>query len=375
MDVPLWVWLATIGAMVVILAVDLAIVDHPWSKKSGPKEFGMKQAAWWAAFYVGLALVFGLGIWYFGGGTAAGEYYAGFLTEKSLSVDNLFVFYLIIGAFAVPKRYQHEVLLVGIVIALIMRGIFIALGAQAINRWSEVFYLFGAFLIYTAIKIVRDHMKQDEEDKDYTQSPAVRFVRRFYPVSNDYHGAKLTVKLDGVRHVTPMLMVIVAIGVTDLVFAVDSIPAIFGLTQDAYIVFTANAFALMGLRQLYFLLAGLMDKLVYISWGLSIIMAFIGVKMVLHALHENGVHVPEVGIATSLTVIIGVMAITVIASLVKARMDGNKEAGAVAASGGNSGGGEGGPSGESGESGGEGPDSGSGGSGSGGGVGSAGARH
>ncbi|MFW5419346.1 TerC family protein [Nocardiopsis sp. CNT-189] len=319
MDIPMWVWLATIGSMVAILAIDLAIVDHPWSKKSGPKEFGMKQAAWWAAFYVGIAILFGFGLWYFGGSTVAGEYFAGFLTEKSLSVDNLFVFYLIMGSFAVPKKYQHEVLLVGIVIALVMRGIFIAIGAQAINAWSEVFYLFGAFLIYTAVKIVRDHMKSDEEDQDYANSFAVRMVRKVWPVADDYHGAKLTVKLDGRRHVTPMLMVIVAIGVTDLVFAVDSIPAIFGLTQDAYIVFTANAFALLGLRQLYFLLAGLMDKLVYISWGLSIIMAFIGVKMILHALHENGVHVPEVGIATSLTVIIGVMTVTIVASLVKAR--------------------------------------------------------
>ncbi|WP_017541753.1 TerC family protein [Nocardiopsis halophila] len=319
MDVPTWVWFATIGAMVAILAVDLAIVDHPWSKKSGPKEFGVKQAAWWAAFYMAVAVLFGLGVWYFGGGTAAGEYFAGFLTEKSLSVDNLFVFYLIIGAFSVPKKYQHEVLLVGIVIALVMRGVFIAVGAQAINAWSEVFYLFGAFLIYTAVKIVRDHMKGDEEDKDYTDSFAVRMVRKVWPVADDYHGAKLTVRLDGRRHVTPMLMVIVAIGVTDLVFAVDSIPAIFGLTQDAYIVFTANAFALLGLRQLYFLLAGLMDRLVYISWGLSIIMAFIGVKMVLHALHENGVHVPDIGIATSLTVIIGVMTVTVVASLLKSR--------------------------------------------------------
>ncbi|MDA2808114.1 TerC family protein [Nocardiopsis suaedae] len=319
MDVPTWVWFATIGAMVAILAVDLAIVDHPWSKKSGPKEFGMKQAAWWAAFYMAVAVIFGFGIWYFGGATAAGEYFAGFITEKSLSVDNLFVFYLIIGAFAVPKKYQHEVLLVGIVIALIMRGIFIAVGAQAINAWSEVFYLFGAFLIYTAVKIVRDHMKGDDENEDYSDSFAVRMVRKVWPVADDYHGAKLTVRLKGRRHVTPMLMVIVAIGVTDLVFAVDSIPAIFGLTQDAYIVFTANAFALLGLRQLYFLLAGLMDRLVYISWGLSIIMAFIGVKMILHALHENGVHVPEIGIAASLTVIIGVMTVTIVASLLKSR--------------------------------------------------------
>ncbi|MFC4565336.1 TerC family protein [Nocardiopsis mangrovi] len=317
MDVPMWVWLATIGAMVVILAVDLAIVDHPWSKKSGPKEFGMKQAAWWAAFYIGIAILFGFGVWYYGGATIAGEYFAGFVTEKSLSVDNLFVFYLIMGSFAVPKRYQHEVLLIGIVIALVMRGIFIAIGAQAINAWSEVFYLFGAFLIYTAVKIVRDHLKKDEEDQDFTQSFAVRMVRQVWPVTDEYHGAHLTVKKEGRRHVTPMLLVIVAIGVTDLVFAVDSIPAIFGLTQDAYIVFTANAFALLGLRQLYFLLAGLMDRLTYISWGLAGIMVFIGIKMILHALHENGVHVPEISTGLSLTVILGVMTVTIVASLLR----------------------------------------------------------
>ncbi|GAA1468474.1 TerC family protein [Nocardiopsis exhalans] len=325
MNVPLWVWSATIAAMILILAVDLVIVDRPWSKTKGPKEFGIKQASWWAAFYIGIAIVFGLGVMYFGNPTSGAEYFAGFVTEKSLSIDNLFVFYLLMTAFAVPKKYQHEVLLVGIVIAIVMRGIFIVLGAQVINAWSEVFYLFGVFLIYTGYKIVRDHVKGGEEEKDFTQTPVVRLVKRFWPVTKDYHGAKLTVKLDGRRHVTPMLLVIVAIGVIDLVFAVDSIPAIFGLTQDAYIVFTANAFALMGLRQLYFLLAGLMDRLAYISWGLSAIMVFIGVKMILHALHENGVHVVEVGIGTSLTVILGVMTITVVGSLVKSGIDKRRE--------------------------------------------------
>ncbi|WP_017616463.1 TerC family protein [Nocardiopsis salina] len=326
MNVPLWVWVATIGAMVAILVLDLIIVDHPWSKKKGPSEFGTRQAAWWAAFYIAIAVVFGLGVMYFGGATAGAEYFAGFVTEKSLSIDNLFVFYLLIGAFAVPRRYQHEVLLVGIVIAIVMRGFFIVLGAQVINAWSEVFYLFGVLLIWTAYKIVRDHVKGGEDQKDFTQNPVVRGVKRFWPVTEDYHGAKMTVKFDGVRYITPMLLVIVAIGVIDLVFAVDSIPAIFGLTQDAYIVFTANAFALMGLRQLYFLLAGLMDRLAYISWGLSAIMLFIGVKMILHALHENGVHVPEVGIGLSLTVILGVMTVTVAGSLLKTRVDKRGEA-------------------------------------------------
>jgi len=225
----------------------------------------------------------------------------------------------------VPKKYQHEVLLIGIVLALAMRGVFIVVGAQAINAWSEVFYLFGAFLIYTAVKIVRDNVKgSEEEETDYTESFAVRMLRKVWPVADGYHGSRLTVRIDGRRHVTPMLMVIVAIGVTDLVFAVDSIPAIFGLTQDAYLVFTANAFALLGLRVLYFLLAGLMDKLAYISWGLAAIMVFIGVKMLLHALHENGVHVPEVGTGLSLGVILGVMTVTVVASVLKARSDAKK---------------------------------------------------
>lgn len=321
MNVPLWVWVVTIVAMVAILVLDLLIVDRPWSKEKGPREFGTRQAAWWAAFYIAIAVVFGFGVMIFGNAQAGAEYFAGFVTEKSLSIDNLFVFYLLISAFAVPKKYQHEVLLVGIVIAIVMRGIFIVLGAQVINAWSEVFYLFGAFLIYTAYKIVRDHVKGDEHEQDFTQTPVVRLVKRFWPVTDEYHGAKMTVRFNGRRYITPMLLVILAIGVIDLVFAVDSIPAIFGLTQDAYIVFTANAFALMGLRQLYFLLAGLMDRLAYISWGLSAIMLFIGVKMILHALHENGVHVVEIGIGASLTVIIGIMAVTVVGSLLKSRTD------------------------------------------------------
>lgn len=321
MDVPLWVWLATIGAIVVVLAVDLAIVDRPWSKTSGPREFGMRQAAWWAAFYMALALVFGIGVWIFGGATPAGEYFAGFLTEKSLSVDNLFIFYLIISGFAVPRRYQHEVLLIGIVMALIMRGIFIAVGAQAVNAFSEVFYLFAVLLLYTAWKIMREQAAGDHNDKDYTNSAPVRAIKRVMPVTDTYHGARLTVRQAGRRFATPMLLVIVAIGVTDLIFALDSIPAIFGLTQDAYIVFTANAFALMGLRQLYFLLAGLMDRLAYIGWGLAAIMVFISIKMLLHALGEDGISVPEINIALSLTVIIGVMTVTVVASLWRSARD------------------------------------------------------
>lgn len=316
MNVPAWLWFATIAAMIVVLAVDLAIVDRPWSGR--PRAFGLRQAAGWACFYIGVAVLFGLGLWYLAGGDVAGEYFAGYLTEKSLSVDNLFVFYLVIDGFAVPRRNRHEVLLIGVVVALVMRGVFIAIGAQAINAWSEVFYVFGAFLLYTAVKIVRDHLR-GAEDKDYTQGRAVRLIRRIWPVTETYHDGRLTLRREGRRLATPLLLVIITIGVVDLVFAVDSIPAIFGLTDEAYIVFTANAFALLGLRQLYFLLAGLMDRLTYISWGLAVIMAFIGAKMILHALHENGVHVPQIGTLTSLFVIIGVLAVTVAASLVRSR--------------------------------------------------------
>jgi tellurite resistance protein TerC len=322
MDVPFWVWAVTIGAIVVILAVDLAIVDHPWSKKRGPREFGIRQAAWWAAFYIALAIAFGIGLGILGGAQAGAEYFAGYVTEKSLSVDNLFIFYLIITGMAVPRRYQHEVLLVGIVLALVMRGLFIWVGAAAINAWSEVFYLFAALLIYTAVKIIRDEVKGKEASAgDYTDNAVLRQIKKVIPFTDTYQGGALFVRRAGRIFATPMLMVIVAIGITDLVFAVDSIPAIFGLTQDPYIVFTANAFALMGLRQLYFLLAGLMDRLAYISWGLALIMVFIGVKMLLHALHENGLPVPEVGIAVSLTFILGVMLVTVVASLWKSARD------------------------------------------------------
>jgi tellurite resistance protein TerC len=274
-------------------------------------------------FYVALAVVFGLGIWYFAGGTYAGEFFAGYITEYSLSVDNLFVFVIIMTSFAVPAVHQHRVLLVGIVIALVMRGLFIAVGAAAINALSWVFYLFAAFLIYTAVNMVRQGIAGDEEE--WTEPRVVRLVRRVLPVTEDYHGSKTTVRIDGKRWATPMLIVMVAIGLTDLLFALDSIPAIFGLTQEAYLVFSANAFALMGLRQLYFLLGGLLNRLIYLPYGLAVILAFIGVKLVLHALHENELPflnggeplpVPEIGIGLSLSVIVGVLVITTVASLI-----------------------------------------------------------
>jgi tellurite resistance protein TerC len=321
MTVPTWLWLATIGGLVAVILADLFLVDHK------PHAVTVREATRWVVFYVVLAVAFGIGLWVVSGGQVAGEFFAGYITEYSLSIDNLFVFVIIMAAFRVPAEHQHRVLLVGIVIALVMRGMFIAVGAAAIAMFSWVFYLFAVVLIVTAVNLAR---QGTEHDGEYKENAAIRLLRRVLPVTDDYHGAKSFVRVDGRRMVTPMLVVMVAIGSTDLLFALDSIPAIFGLTQEPYLVFTANAFALMGLRQLYFLLGGLLSRLVYLSYGLAVILGFIGVKLVLEALHENNlpflnggepVPVPTIGIALSLSVIIGVLAITTIASLVKARRE------------------------------------------------------
>ncbi|NUT93631.1 MAG: TerC family protein, partial [Saccharothrix sp.] len=279
MGVPAWLWIATIAGLLALLAIDLFIVDRK------PHEVTIGEAGRWVTFYVAVAIAFGLGIWYFAGGTYSGEFFAGYITEYSLSVDNLFIFLIIMSTFKVPAIHQHKVLLVGIVMALIMRGIFIAVGAAVIAQFSWVFYLFGAFLIYTGYKLARtDH---DEEEEEFKENAALRLVRRIFPVADSYHDSKSFVRINGKRFVTPMFIVMVAIGTTDLLFALDSIPAIFGLTKEPFLVFTANAFALMGLRQLYFLLGGLLNKLVYLSIGLSVILGFIGVKLILEALHSN----------------------------------------------------------------------------------------
>jgi tellurite resistance protein TerC len=320
-NVPLWLWLVTIGGLVAVILADLFLVDHK------PHAVGVSEATRWVLFYVALAVAFGIALWVFAGGQTAGEFFAGYITEYSLSVDNLFVFVIIMAAFKVPAEHQHRVLLVGIVIALVMRGIFIAIGAAAIAAFSWVFYIFAVILIVTAVNLARQGTGHDEEFKE---NFVLRLARRALPVTPEYHGARTFVRIDGKRMVTPMLVVMIAIGSTDLLFALDSIPAIFGLTQEPYLVFTANAFALMGLRQLYFLLGGLLSRLVYLSYGLSLILAFIGVKLVLEALHENNlpfinggepVPVPTIGITLSLSVIVGVLAITTIASLAKARRD------------------------------------------------------
>lgn len=280
----------------------------------------LKEAAVWSSIYVGLAILFGVLVLVFGGTTAGAEYFAGYITEKALSVDNLFVFLIIMASFRVPREDQQKVLLFGIVFALIARTGFIFLGAALINSFSWIFYIFGLILLITAGNLLKP-----EGEKDEANNFIIRIAKRVLPTTDHYDGDKLFTVENGKKVLTPMLLVMVAIGGTDILFALDSIPAIFGLTQSTFIVFTATAFSLMGLRQLYFLIDGLLDRLIYLSFGLAAILAFIGVKLVLHALHENtlpfinnGEHVPvvEIGTGLSLSVIIGVLLVTVIASLV-----------------------------------------------------------
>ena len=317
MDVTPLVWLITGAVILGLFAFDLFV--HLRS----PHEPTLRESALWTALYLGVALSFGLvvmGVW---GGSRAGEYYAGFVTEWALSVDNLFVFAIIMGSFAVPRAHQQKVLLIGILMALGMRAVFIAVGAAAIDTYSWVFYLFGLFLVYTAVGLLRGARRNGGPRR---QNRVVSLVRRLLPTTEHYDGSKMITKLDGKRVVTPLLLALIAIGFTDMFFAVDSIPAIYGLTSEPYIVLTANAFALMGLRQLYFLVGGLLDRLVYLSYGLAAILAFIGVKLLLHALHQNtlgfvnnGQHVavPQIPTAPSLGVIAAVLAVTTITSLLK----------------------------------------------------------
>ncbi|HCX85082.1 MAG TPA: tellurium resistance protein TerC [Micrococcales bacterium] len=321
MDVSVWIWVGTLAGIVAMLAVDL------FGHVRKPHAPTLREAAIWSGAYVAIALLFGLFVlWMWGSGFAA-EYYAGYITEKSLSVDNLFVFVLIMAAFAVPRENQQKVLFVGIILALVLRTVFILIGAEIVNNWAAIFYLFGAFLIWTAFAQLRHTEETDEKRETWL----VRTVRRVVPVTEGFHGDRVWVRHEGRWHITPMLLVMIAIGSADILFAIDSIPAIFGLTQEVYLIFAANAFSLLGLRQLFFLIDGLLDKLVYLNYGLAAILAFIGVKLVIHALHENevpfingGEHVdviPEVSIGFSLTFIVSVLVITTVASLVKTRRD------------------------------------------------------
>ncbi len=319
MHVTIEVWLTTIALMTLVLGVDLVWIGRR------PHEPSMREAGIAIGVFSGLAVLFGLGVGYFAGARYAGEFFAGWLTEYSLSVDNLFIFVIIMANLRVPRELQQFALMVGIVLALIFRGIFIALGAAAIERFNWIFFVFGAFLIYTAVRLYLDYRDTDDDD-DATENAVMHWVRRTFRSTPDFRGTKLVVREDGRRLITPMLFVIVALGTTDLLFALDSIPAIYGLTQEPYLVFTANVFALMGLRQLYFLIGGLLQRLVYLSVGLSVILAFIGVKLVLHALHEYGIDTrmgldAEIPIWLSLVVILGTLVITTVASLMKSRRE------------------------------------------------------
>ncbi|GAA2461208.1 TerC family protein [Streptomyces macrosporus] len=310
MDVSLTTWVLTVAVLCALIAVDFFIGRKP-------HEVSMREAGIWTVVWIVLAGFFCVFLYVAGGAEPAGEFAAGYITEKSLSVDNLFVFVLIMAKFAVPTIYQQRVLMIGVLIALVMRAVFIALGAALISAFSWVFFIFGAFLIWTAWKLVREARAEDQghEEEAYEENRLLKMVERRFPSTPDYRGTKLFVVENGKRLITPMLIVMLAIGSTDLLFALDSIPAIYGLTDDPYIVFTANAFALMGLRQLYFLIGGLLKRLVHLSYGLSIILGFIGVKLVLHAFHEAGVHVPEISTPMSLAVICGVLIVTTITSL------------------------------------------------------------
>ena len=316
MNVTPLVWWITILVTSAILLFDVFVIGRRPHAPSRREVMGA------LAIYVGLAVVFGLGVWWLAGGEYGGEFFAGWLTEYSLSIDNLFIFIVIMGKLAVPRELQQSALLIGIVLALVLRGIFIAIGAAAIAEFSWVFYIFGLFLVFTAVNLAREG---GEEEGGYDEPRLVRWARRHVRVSEEWDGAKLTVRENGARHFTPMFIVVLTLGMTDLLFALDSIPAIYGLTSEPYLLMTANIFALMGLRQLYFLIGDLLQRLVFLSYGLAFLLLFIGVKLILHAMHENtlpfvngGEHIgwaPDIPIWLSLAVIVGTLAVTTVLSL------------------------------------------------------------
>ena len=321
MNIPGWIWAPTLVLYAVLFVIDLLVVGRR------PHVPTTAECLRWLGLYVGLGIAFGGALWMFAGRQHGVEFFAGWITEYSLSVDNLFVFLLIMARFFVPRELQQSALMWGIVIALVLRAIFIALGAAVIARYSWVFYLFGAFLIWTAVKLASGGETDDDE---YHETTLVRWVARVLPSTPDFHGTKLRTLVSSKMLWTPMLIVLVALGTTDLLFALDSIPAIFGLTDEPYIVFAANVFALLGLRQLYFLLGDLLNRLVFLQVGLAVLLGFIGIKLVLEALHENNVpfinggeplSVPVPSIGLSLVVIVVILTVTTVASLVVARGD------------------------------------------------------
>lgn len=323
MHVTPTVWIITLVALSAVLVFDIIHMIRR------PHEPSMKESAVTISIYIAAATLFGLGIGFFAQPVTdktswdyALEFFAGYLTEYSLSIDNLFVFIIVLGSMRVPRQYQQFALMCGIILALIFRGIFILLGAALIERFAWIFFVFGAFLLYTGIKLVIDYRKHDsEEDHTETENVVMRYIKRVIPSTPEYHGTRFSVKIDGRRLFTPIFFVVVALGTIDIMFALDSIPAIFGLTQEPYLVFTANFFALMGLRQLYFLLGGLLQRLVYLSLGLAFILCFIAVKLVLHAMHHYGWIDFEVSTVISLLVIVVTIAFTAVLSLVKTAKD------------------------------------------------------
>ncbi|MDH6247335.1 TerC family protein [Mycobacterium sp. OTB74] len=323
MNVSQLEWIITVGVTVAVLVFDVVIIGRR------PHEPTTRETAAFLALYIALAVAFGIWVWNFHGDEFGVQFFAGWLTEYSLSIDNLFIFLIIMGSFKVPKIYQQQALLVGIILALIFRGVFIALGAVAISQFSWIFYIFGLFLIYTSVKLARNTDHDDD-----AENRVVRFARKHLKTTDEWNGVRLSVIVNGKRLMTPMALVIVALGTTDLLFALDSIPAIYGLTQEPYLVFTANVFALMGLRQLYFLLGDMLKRLVYLSQGLAFILFFIGVKLTLHALHESplpflGVDhhfpIPQIPTLASLAVIVVTLVVTTVASLYKTRVVDQRE--------------------------------------------------
>lgn len=302
-------WFITIGVVIALLVVDFIATRRPHEVK-------MKEAIAWSAFYVALPLAFGLYIWSSHGGDRGLEYYTGYLVEKTLSVDNLFVFMLLLAAFAVPEVLKQRVLLYGIIGALVLRGIFIALGAAALSRFDWVFLIFGAILLATGVKMLRDAVRGHEQEVDVSEMRLVKLMRRFMPVTDDYHGPRMTVVEKGTRMLTPFALVTVAVLGTDIVFAVDSVPAVYGITGDPYLVFVTNAFALLGLRALYFVLEGALSALEHLSYGLAAILGFIGFKLVLHWAHLVWPSIPDVPTLMSLFVIVGILAVTITTSLI-----------------------------------------------------------
>ncbi|APT89075.1 tellurium resistance protein TerC [Corynebacterium frankenforstense DSM 45800] len=324
MTVPFWIWAVTIVVILGFFVFDF------YSHVRTPHEPSIKEAAWWSAFYVALALAFGVFVYAVWTHQHGVEFLTGYVTEKALSVDNLFVFALIMGAFQIPRKYQQKVLLIGIALALFFRLLFILAGAAVIEAWSDVFYIFGIFLLVTAAKMVIDEVR-DAPPTDPNDMWVIKMLRKVVPVTSGYERDHLIVHKKGQHAFTPLMVALIAIGLIDVLFALDSIPAIYGITTEAYLVFTTNAFSLLGLRQMYFLLDGLLDRLVYLSYGLSVILGFIGVKLLLHALHENNLPfinggdnitaAPEVGTEFSLIFIVVVLTVTVVASIWKNKRD------------------------------------------------------